>query len=55
MLNETKKLINDQSFIREWLERINETDEAVISETLTAMRLDAKYREFIMDYARGLK
>ena len=52
MLAETKKLIADQDFIRKWLERINETDETIINETITLMRTNPEYRNFIIDYAK---
>lgn len=52
MLAETKKLIADQDVIRKWLERINETDEVIINETITLMRTNPEYRKFILDYAK---
>ena len=51
MLNETKKLVADQEKIRDWLEKIGEIDEAIISETTTLMRTNPEYRIFILDYA----
>lgn len=49
-----KQLTDDQNFIREWLERINEADEMVIKETIDMMRINPEYRVFIIDYAKGL-
>ena len=49
-----KQLADDQAYIREWLERINETDEMVIKETIEMMRTNAEYRIFVIDYAKGL-
>lgn len=52
MLAETKKLVENQDSIRAWLERIGETDEMIIQETMTLMRTNPEYRRFILDYAK---
>jgi hypothetical protein len=49
---EMQELRNDEKLIREWLKRINETDEVVINETITAIRIKPEYRKFIVDYAK---
>ena len=55
MLNDFKKLTEEQDFIREWLERINETDPLQINEVMELMRTNREYREFILSYAQGTK
>ena len=50
MLESAKQLIADQEKVREWLKSINETDEAIIYETITSMRTKPEYRKFILDY-----
>jgi len=55
MLNDFKKLTEEQDFVREWLERINETDPLQINEVMELMRTNREYRTFIVDYAQGTK
>lgn len=55
MLKNIKELTDAQDFIRNWLERINETDELQIKEVMDLMRLNNEYRSFIVDYARNSK
>ena len=52
MIQDAKKLIADQSIVRDWLERIGEIDEQSISETLNLMRTNPEYRTFILDYVK---
>jgi deoxyribodipyrimidine photolyase len=48
---ELQELTKDETHIRQWLQKINETDKDVIYETITAMRLDHDYRKWILNYA----
>jgi len=52
---EFQELRKDTQFIREWLERINETDQLQINEVMELMRTNREYREFIISYAQGTK
>ena len=52
MLQQTKALIADQEIVRSWLGKINENDDAVIFETIDAMRTDSGYRAWIVTYAK---
>jgi len=50
-LSRLKELTNNQNEIREWLKRINETDQKCINEVLENMNSVQGYCEFIVNYA----
>jgi len=50
---ELQELIKDQQNIRQWLRKINETDEDIVGEVMDLMRTNKEYKEFILNYAQG--